>query len=89
MAAPTAIDVATRTTMADKPKRKNWIKGADLKKGAFTKKADAAGKSVPEFAAEKKDAPGTLGKQARLAQTFEGMNKSAGHKAALYTRKKG
>lgn len=61
--------------MADKPKRKKWIQGADIKEGAFTKKAKAAGKTVREYAAEKKDAPGKLGKQARLAQTFEGMAK--------------
>lgn len=57
--------------MADKPKR--WMQKAVPKanKGKFTAKADAAGKSVPEFAAEKADASGTLGKEARLAQTFE------------------
>lgn len=51
----------------------SWIKGAVKHPGAFTKKAEAAGKSVAEYAAEKKDAPGTLGKQARLAQTFRKM----------------
>ncbi len=88
MAAPTAIDVATRTTMADSP---NFISKAVPKKrrGVFKEKAQAAGKTTREFAAEKKDAPGALGKEARLASTLMGMNKSAGHKAALYTRKKG
>lgn len=62
--------------MAEKPKRKKkWIQKADIKEGAFTAKANAAGKSVAEYAAEKADAPGRLGKQARLAQTFEKMNR--------------
>lgn len=61
--------------MADKPKRKKWIQKASLDTGSFTKKAKAAGKSVQEYAAEKKDAPGRLGKQARLAQTFKKMAK--------------
>lgn len=67
--------------MADKPKRKKWIQGADIKKGAFTEKANAAGKSVHEYAVEKQHASGTLGKQARLALTFEGMNHSRSEKA--------
>lgn len=65
-------DMTSRTT-SDKPKRKKWVQKADIKKGAFTKKADAAGKSVQEYASEKADAPGTLGKEARLAKTFEGF----------------
>lgn len=62
--------------MATKPKRK-WAQKAVPKanKGKFTAKADAAGKSVAAFAAEKASAPGTLGKEARLAKTFEGMAK--------------
>lgn len=67
--------------MDDKPKRKKWIQGADIKEGAFTEKSDAAGKTVHEYAEEKKDAPGKLGKQARLALTFEGMSKK---KSPLY-----
>ena len=59
--------------MAAKPNKKNWVQKADIKEGAFTAKAKAAGKSVAEYAAEKADAPGRLGKQARLAQTFEKM----------------
>lgn len=58
---------------------KKWIQKAkakgQIKKGAFTKKADAAGKSVAEYASEKSDAPGKLGKEARLAKAFEGMSK--------------
>jgi hypothetical protein len=51
--------------------KKNEITGTVLKKGAFTARAKAAGKSVREYAAEESGAPGKLGKQARLAQTFE------------------
>jgi hypothetical protein len=58
--------------MTDKPKK--WMQKAvkPANKGKFTAKAEAAGKSVPEYAAEKADAPGALGKEARLAQVFEG-----------------
>lgn len=66
-------------------KKKRWIQKANLKEGAFTKKAEAAGKSVREYAAEKKDAPGVTGKQARLAQTFESM---AAKRRKLYDRSK-
>ena len=64
-------------------KRKKWMQRAvkPENKGKFTAKAEAAGKSVPEFAAEKKDAPGTLGKEARLAQTFE---KAASKRKKMY-----
>ncbi len=56
-------------------KKKNWIKKAVPKshEGKFTAKAKAAGKTVSEFAKEKEDAPGTLGKEVRLAETFQGM----------------
>lgn len=85
MASPTAIDVATRTTMAGK--KKNWIKDATANShGQFKAKAKAAGETTRQFAADKADAPGKTGAQARLAQNLMG---AAGHKAALYTRKKG
>lgn len=56
---------------------KKWIKDAvkPENKGKFAAKAKAAGKSTSEFAAEKADAPGKLGKEARLAQTFAKMRK--------------
>jgi malonyl CoA-acyl carrier protein transacylase len=63
----TLTDLGSRTVAG------KWIQKAHLKKGAFTAKAQAAGKSVGEYAAEKADAPGKLGKQARLAQTFRKM----------------
>ena len=57
---------------------KKWIAKAVPKshEGAFTKKAEAAGKSVAEYASEKADAPGKLGKEAKLARTFENMARS-------------
>lgn len=60
--------------MADKPK-KRWIQGAVEHKGAFKAKADKAGMSTAAFAAKEKDAPGPLGKQARLASTLMSMHK--------------
>lgn len=43
--------------------------------GAFKRAAEKAGKSTAEYAKEKEDAPGVLGKRARLAQTLMGMGK--------------
>lgn len=65
--------------------KKNWIKQATPKarRGVFRKKAAAAGETTRQFAAEKKGAPGALGKQARLAQTLMGMGKKSNTK--LYT----
>jgi hypothetical protein len=52
-----------------------WMKAAFANShGQFKAKAKAAGKSTAEYAAEKSDAPGLLGKQARLAQV--GMHAS-------------
>jgi hypothetical protein len=56
-------------------KKGGWIKGAIKHPGAFTKKAKAAGKSVAAYAKEKAGASGTLGKQARLAQTLSKLRK--------------
>jgi hypothetical protein len=52
---------------------KKWIKGAHLKKGAFTAEAKAAGQTVHERAEANKDKGGREGKRARLALTFEKM----------------
>jgi hypothetical protein len=38
--------------------------------GSFTRSAKAAGKSVAEYAREKKSSPGKLGRRARLALAF-------------------
>ena len=57
---------------------KNWIAGATSNAhGQFAAKAKAAGKTTAAYAAEKADAPGRTGKQARLAKTLMGMHKSA------------
>lgn len=72
MASPTIIDALSRIGPVAK---KNWMKSSvkPENKGKFSAKAAAAGKSTSEYAAEKASAPGTLGKEARLAQTFEKM----------------
>ncbi len=56
---------------------KQWMKDAVPKanKGKFAAKAAKAGKSTSEYASEKSDAPGTLGKEARLAKTFAKFRK--------------
>lgn len=53
--------------------KKHWMQGAvkPSHKGLFTKKAEAAGESVHEYAEEKKNAGGTLGREANLALVFE------------------
>lgn len=54
---------------------KNFI--ADATKnahGQFAAKAKAAGKTTLQYAEEKENAPGLLGKQARLAETLIGMD---------------
>ncbi|SDD95121.1 hypothetical protein SAMN05216337_1017136 [Bradyrhizobium brasilense] len=69
---PSIVDQAGRT-MA----KKNWIKKAvpESRRGVFKKKAEAAGKTTREYAAEHAGDSGTLGKEARLAQTLMGMRK--------------
>lgn len=49
---------------------------SNIKEGAFTAKAHAAGESVHQYAEEKQGASGKTGKQARLALTFEGIAKN-------------
>ena len=49
---------------------KDWMADAVKRPGAFKAKAKAAGMSTQAYAAKEKTAPGRLGKQARLAQTF-------------------
>lgn len=64
--------------MADKDKDKKeskWIGGATKNAhGQFAAKAKRAGESTREFAQENKNAPGILGKQARLALTLMRMH---------------
>jgi len=53
----------------------NWIQGAIERPGAFSAKAKRAGQSTQAYARAKQDAPGRLGKQARLALTLSKMRK--------------
>lgn len=76
--------------MADKPKKK-WIKSATANAhGQFREKAEKAGETTREFAEQKKDAPGKIGKEARLAETLMGMHhdKPASKADRLYRAKR-
>lgn len=62
--------------MADKPKRKRWIKAAtENAHGQFRKKAEAAGKTTRAFAKEHEGDSGKTGAQARLAENLMGLSK--------------
>lgn len=68
--------------------KKKFIKAATANAhGQFKAKAEAAGKTTREFAAEKASAPGKLGKQARLASTLMGMHHKGGKAAKRYGNK--
>ena len=54
---------------------KSWIKKAITKPGSFSADAKRHGKTTAEFAEEKQDASGTLGKRARLAETLMGLRR--------------
>ena len=87
MPSMTIADMASRTgPMADKPKNK-WIKKAvpESHKGKFREKAERADMSTAAYAKKEEHAPGALGKEARLAETFAGMRKK---RSPLYDRKK-
>jgi hypothetical protein len=53
-----------------------WIEHAHLHKGAFGKKAKAAGESTSKYAHEKAHAGGKTGRQARLAMVLGGLRKA-------------
>lgn len=65
-------------------KKKKWVQKAvpESRKGIFKEKAERAGKTTREFASEHAGDKGTLGKEARLAQTLMGMSKK--RKSPLY-----
>lgn len=67
---------------------KRWIKKAtpEDSKGKFAAKAKAAGKTTKQFAAAKADAPGTLGKEARLAETLMSMHKGRSQSSRRQSR---
>jgi hypothetical protein len=71
---PTATSGGATNQPAMAEEGEKWIQKAVKHPGAFSAKAKAAGKSVAAFAKEKAHAPGTLGKQARLAQTLRKMH---------------
>lgn len=59
-----------------KKSSKDWIEKAVSKnKGSFSGAAKKAGESTAEYANEKQDAPGKMGRRARLAKTLMGMKK--------------
>lgn len=66
--------------------KKKWIKQAIEHPGAFSKKAKEAGKSTLAYAREHEGDSGTLGKQARLAETLTHMSKK--HKSKTVSHKK-
>jgi hypothetical protein len=68
-------------------KKKRWIQKAvpKARKGVFKAKAEAAGKTTREYAAEHAGDKGTLGKEARLAETLMGMHHGKKKTAKLYT----
>jgi hypothetical protein len=72
-----------------KPGKKKWIKAAIPKahEGKFAEKAKQVGETTREFAEEKAGAPGRLGKEARLAETLEGLGKKS-RRSVLYDKSK-
>lgn len=66
----------------------DWIKkGASKHPGLFRRKAEAAGMTTRQFAAEHKGDSGKLGKEARFAINAMGAAKKA-HKSKLYDKRK-
>lgn len=59
--------------MANDP---HWIEHAHLHKGAFGKKAAAAGESTSAYAKKESGASGKTGRQARLAVVLSGLRKA-------------
>ena len=65
--------------------KKGWIKAAIANAhGQFRTKAEKAGESTREYAVEKKDAPGKLGRQARLAMNLMDLSGHSRGKSKLY-----
>lgn len=64
---------------------KKWIQGAIKRPGAFTKKAEKAGKSTEEYAADVSKNPDKYDqrtvRQARLAQTLSKLRRRKKNKA--------
>ena len=77
MADLTLMDLSSRGTPKMAAKKKNWIKSGDKHPGLFKEKAERAGKTTREFAAEHEHDSGKLGQEARFADNAM----RAGHKA--------
>lgn len=72
--------------MADKPKKKGWIKSATANAhGQFKAKAEKAGESTKAFAEAHKADPGKTGKQARLAIVLLGASHAKDRRKRLYS----
>lgn len=52
-------------------KKRDWMQKAVKRPGAFKEKAKRAHMTTQAFARKERNAPGTLGKEARLAITFQ------------------
>lgn len=72
--------------MAGKKKPK-WISKAIEHPGALRKKAEAAGESTREFAANHEHDSGKTGAQSRLAETLMGMHKKKSRFRGIYNKK--
>lgn len=73
--------------MAEKKKRKNWIKKATANShGQFKAKAKKAGETTKQFAKEHAEDSGKLGKQARLAENLMGANPKGSRASKLYDK---
>lgn len=56
-------------------KKKHWIQKAIKKPGSFSAEAKRAGETTAEYAEQEQDAPGLLGRRARLAETLLKLRK--------------
>jgi len=67
--------------MAHRKRNRHWMQKAFGKHpGRFSAKARRAGKSTQEYAREEKNAPGALGKEARLAALGKRLAKRRHHR---------
>jgi hypothetical protein len=92
MPSPSLLDAASRISPMAEKRNKKWIRSAvpASHEGKFSAKAKAAGMSTAAYAEKEKHAPGTLGREARLAQTFEGMHHGgAKKKSKMYAKSEG
>jgi hypothetical protein len=72
------VELTSRTKAKPMAERKKkWVQKAvpEDRKGVFKEKAERAGMSTRAYAEKEKNAPGALGKEARLAETLMGMSK--------------